>query len=105
MYVIMAPGDEMTLQFDASSEKTLPRGWTRDFLLYTDGWIKDSDLNTAFGTTVEPLPSTRSSIPLRPGESYPTDSATSATAASTTRPRADSSPRTEIAHLGSDPSA
>ncbi|HEY6826829.1 MAG TPA: FG-GAP-like repeat-containing protein [Gemmatimonadaceae bacterium] len=76
MYVIMAPGDEMTLQFDAGSEKTLPRGWTRDFLLYTDGWIKDSDLNTAFGTSVEPLPfHAIKQYPYAPGESYPTDSA------------------------------
>ena len=76
MYVIMAPGDEMTLEFDASSEKALPRGWTRDFLLYTDGWIKDSDLNTAFGTSVEPLPfHAIKQYPYAPGESYPTDSA------------------------------
>jgi tetratricopeptide (TPR) repeat protein len=76
MYVIMSPGDEMTLQFDATSEKTLPRGWTRDFLLYTDGWIKDSDLNTAFGTSVEPLPfHAIKQYPYAPGESYPTDSA------------------------------
>jgi len=76
MYVIMAPGDEMTLEFDASSEKTLPPGWTRDFLLYTDGWIKDSDLNTAFGTTVEPLPfHAIKQYPYAKGESYPTDSA------------------------------
>jgi hypothetical protein len=76
MYVIMAPGDEMTLQFDASSAKSLPRGWTRDFLLYTDGWIKDSDLNTAFGTTVEPLPfHAIKQYPYARGESYPTDSA------------------------------
>jgi len=76
MYVIMAPGDEMTLEFDASSAKTLPRGWTRDFLLYTDGWIKDSDLNTAFGTTVEPLPfHAIKEYPYAKGESYPTDAA------------------------------
>ena len=76
MYVIMAPGDEMTLQFDASSEKNLPRGWTRDFLLYSDGWIKDSDLNTAFGTSVEPLPfHAIKQYPYAPGDSYPTDSA------------------------------
>jgi len=76
MYVIMAPGDEMTLEFDASSEKALPRGWTRDFLLYTDGWIKDSDLNTAFGTTVEPLPyHAVRAYPYAKGDAYPTDSA------------------------------
>jgi hypothetical protein len=75
MYAIMAPGDEMTLQFDASSAAKLPTGWKRDFLLYTDGWIKDSDLNTAYGTTVGPLPfHAIKQYPYAPGESYPTDS-------------------------------
>jgi tetratricopeptide (TPR) repeat protein len=74
MYVIMGPGDETTVQFDASSARDLPPGWTRDFLLYTDGWIKDSDLNTAHGTTVGPLPFHRiKEYPYAPGESYPTD--------------------------------
>ncbi|MEP7346586.1 MAG: CRTAC1 family protein, partial [Gemmatimonadaceae bacterium] len=74
MYVIMGPGDETTVEFDASSARVLPPGWTRDFLLYTDGWIKDSDLNTAFGTTVNPLPFHRmKEYPHAPGESYPTD--------------------------------
>ncbi len=73
-YVVMAPGDETTLQFDASSASAIPKGWTRDFLLYTDGWIKDSDLNTAFGTSVGPLPFHRiRSYPYAPGESYPSD--------------------------------
>ncbi len=76
MYVIMAPGDETTIQFDATSASTLPSGWKRDFLLYTDGWIKDSDLNTAFGTTVGPLPFHGvQAYPYRPGEAYPTDDA------------------------------
>jgi hypothetical protein len=74
MYVIMAPGDETTLSFDASSAASLPKGWRRDFLLYTDGWIKDSDLNTAHGTTVGPLPFHRiRSYPYAPGDSYPAD--------------------------------
>jgi len=74
MYVIMGPGDEATIQFDASSATSLPAGWKRDFLLYTDGWIKDSDLNTAFGTTVGPLPfhGVRA-YPYRSAEAYPTD--------------------------------
>jgi VCBS repeat protein/tetratricopeptide repeat protein len=76
MYVIMGAGDEATLEFDASSAASLPAGWKRDFLLYTDGWIKDSDLNTAFGTTVGPLPFHRiRSYPYAAGESYPTDAA------------------------------
>jgi tetratricopeptide (TPR) repeat protein len=76
MYVIMGPGDEATLQFDASSARALPAGWRRDFLLYTDGWIKDSDLNTAFGTTVAPLPfHSIKSYPYAAGDAYPADSA------------------------------
>ena len=74
MYVVMGPGDEATIQFDASSAKSLPPNWKRDFLLYTDGWIKDSDLNTAFGTTVGPLPFHGvKSYPFASGEAYPTD--------------------------------
>ena len=74
MYVIMGPGDEATLQFDASSERALPSGWKRDFLLYTDGWIKDSDLNTAFGTSVGPLPFHGiKSYPGGAGDVYPSD--------------------------------
>ncbi|NUQ20634.1 MAG: CRTAC1 family protein, partial [Gemmatimonadaceae bacterium] len=76
MYVIMAPGDEATIAFDASSATALPRGWKRDFLLYTDGWIKDSDLNTAFGTSVGPLPyHAIESYPYAPGDGYPADTA------------------------------
>ena len=73
-YVIMGPGDEVTIEFDASSAASLAKGWKRDFLLYTDGWIKDSDLNTAFGTSVEPLPfHGAKSYPFESGESYPRD--------------------------------
>jgi len=75
-YIVMAPGDEATIQFDASSANAVPAGWRRDFLLYTDGWIKDSDLNTAFGTTVEPLPFHGiHSYPYAAGDAYPADSA------------------------------
>jgi len=75
MFVIMAPGDEATIEFDAASAASLPTGWKRDFLLYTDGWIKDSDLNTAFGTTVGPLPfHAVQAYPYEGGESYPADS-------------------------------
>ena len=55
-YVIMNSGDEITLKFEASSLPELPDGWSRDFLFYNDGWLKDGDLNTARGQTVEPLP-------------------------------------------------
>ena len=55
-YVIMNAGDEIKLKFDASSLPKIKKGWTRDFLFYNDGWLKDGDLNTAQGQTVEPLP-------------------------------------------------
>jgi tetratricopeptide (TPR) repeat protein len=78
-YVIMAPGDEATVAFDASTVRAPAPGWKRTFLLYTDGWIKDSDLNTAFGNSVEPLPfHANRSYPYEAGETYPRDSALAA---------------------------
>ena len=73
-YVIMVPGDETTVEFDAPAPP--PSGWTRDFLLYSDGWIKDSDLNTAHGTTIEPLPyHAIGSYPYGTRDVFPADSA------------------------------
>jgi hypothetical protein len=75
-YVVMAPGDEMTVEFDAGDAPELPEAWTRTFLLYTDGWIKDADMNTATGNTVAPLPfHGQSRYPPPPGEAFPRDSA------------------------------
>jgi len=74
-YVIMAPGDEVTLEFDAGAVTALPPGWRRTFLLYTDGWIKDADLHTAYGDSVAPLPfHAIREYPYAAGESYPADS-------------------------------
>ncbi|MBX3253026.1 MAG: VCBS repeat-containing protein [Chitinophagaceae bacterium] len=55
-YIICNSGDEITIDFDARSLPALPKGWKRDFLVYSEGWVKDGDLNTAHGQTVEPLP-------------------------------------------------
>lgn len=55
-YVISNAGDEITVIFDAERLPALKAGWKRDFLIRTVGWVKDGDLNTAFGATVEPLP-------------------------------------------------
>jgi len=74
MYVIKNAGDETTIEFDASSLPELPEGWTRDFLVHSVGWVKDGDLNTAHGQTVEPLPfHGMSSYPYGPEEAYPSD--------------------------------
>ena len=55
-YVVMNAGDEMTILFDSPPLPDPPRGWRRDYVLYTDGWVKDADLHTAFSQTVEPWP-------------------------------------------------
>jgi hypothetical protein len=54
--VVMAPGDELTVSFDAGKLPPLQPGWVRDFFLYTNGWAKDGEPNTAFSATVQPLP-------------------------------------------------
>ena len=53
-YVIMNAGDELRLRFPAPPPA--PVGHTRDFVLIGDGWVKDGDYNTAFSSTVRPLP-------------------------------------------------
>ena len=74
-YVIMNAGDEISLEFVASDLPGLPENWRRDFLFYNDGWLKDGDLNTAHGQTVEPLPfHGMSAYPYGFGDAYPTDS-------------------------------
>jgi hypothetical protein len=73
-YVVMGPGDEATITFDAGATPRLPPGWKRDFLLYSVGWVKDADLNTATGNTVSPLPfHDMSRYPYGPDEAYPDD--------------------------------
>jgi hypothetical protein len=73
-YIIMNAGDEVTVEFDATRLAGLPPGWKRDFLIYSDGWIKDGDLNTAYGKTVAPLPfHAMTSYPYGPEQAYPSD--------------------------------
>jgi hypothetical protein len=55
-YIISNAGDETTIEFNAAKLPQLEKGWKRDFLIRSTGWVKDGDLNTAFGSTVLPLP-------------------------------------------------
>jgi hypothetical protein len=72
MYVIKNAGDETTVEFDAQSLPQLPEGWKRDYLIHSVGWVKDGDMNTATGQTVEPLPfHDMTRYPYGPEESYP----------------------------------
>lgn len=72
--VIMNSGDEITIAFDTTQAPPLKPGWQRDFLIYSEGWIKDGDLNTAHGQTVAPLPfQGLRQYPYGPKDIYPTD--------------------------------
>ena len=74
MYVILNAGDEITVEFDASRLPILNAGWVRDFILYSDGWDKDGDINTLTSQTVEPLPfHGMSKYPYPATEHYPDD--------------------------------
>lgn len=53
-YVIATPGDELRLKFPALPPPA--PGMKRDFFFICDGWVKDADYNTAFGSTILPLP-------------------------------------------------
>lgn len=56
MFVISRPGDELSLSFSAAQLPPLPRGWTRTFLLYADGFSKEMDINSASPDQIGPLP-------------------------------------------------
>lgn len=73
-YIIANSGDEITMDFDATNLPDLPEGWTRDFLIYSEGWVKDGDLNTMHGQTVAPLPfHNMGHYPYGEEKHYPTD--------------------------------
>ena len=73
-FVIMGRGDEIAISFDATRLPPLPAGWTRSFILRSDGFCKDMDLYTAEGQTVEPLPfHGMSNYPYPKSERYPGD--------------------------------
>ena len=75
MYVIMNAGDEITVAFDAAALPRLQTGWVRDFILFSDGWDKDADINTLTSQTVGPLPfHGMSKYPYPQTERYPNDS-------------------------------
>lgn len=74
IFVICRPGDEISLSFDAASLPPLPSGWTRSFLLYSDGFSKEMDINSASPDQLEPLPFHKMSrYPYRWPEHYPSD--------------------------------
>ncbi len=70
--VILAPGDEIALTFDAGALAPPPPGFRRTVFLESHGWDKDADRNTHEARQLEPLPFTAmSGYPFGPGEAYP----------------------------------
>ena len=73
-YVISNAGDETSIQFNPKVLPELKKGWKRDFLIHSVGWVKDGDINTALGSTVLPLPfHGMKSYPPSEKDIYPTD--------------------------------
>jgi hypothetical protein len=56
VFIVSRPGDELRLSFDAKQLPPLPAGWKRTFLLYSDGFSKELDINSATPGGVGPLP-------------------------------------------------
>jgi hypothetical protein len=72
-YVILGHGEAITADFSTRELPPLPPGWTRDWLLYVDGFGKDMDLHSQHPDLVGPLPRHRD-LPYRaPGWSFPSD--------------------------------
>jgi hypothetical protein len=54
--VVFNQGDELAMAFDCGALPPVPEGWRRTYLLHIVGWVKDGDINTVTGSTVNPMP-------------------------------------------------
>ena len=48
-FVIFGSGDDVAIDFDATKLPPLREGWTRDYFVYLDGFVKDMDFYAAYG--------------------------------------------------------
>jgi cytochrome c-type biogenesis protein CcmH/NrfG len=70
--VILAPGDEIALEFDARHLPPPAPGYQRTLFLESHGWDKDADRNTFAPQQMEPLPfRAMSGYPFGEGEHFP----------------------------------
>ncbi|HET7294240.1 MAG TPA: FG-GAP-like repeat-containing protein, partial [Vicinamibacteria bacterium] len=56
VFVVSRPGDELALSFDAAALPPLPEGARRTFLLLSDGFSKEMDINSATPDALGPRP-------------------------------------------------
>ncbi len=69
-YVVMAPGDELTLEYPFVPPPQ--QGWTRSFVFFASGWLKDFDMNGVSSESAGPLPfAAMSRYPYSPPETHP----------------------------------
>jgi Tfp pilus assembly protein PilF len=72
MYVITRSGDEIQVDFDARALPALPHGWKRTYLILSEGFGKDMDINSARPDTIGELPfHGMKSYPYSMGDRYP----------------------------------
>ena len=70
--VVIGPGDEIRVLFDARDLPPPEPGYTRTVFLESFGWDKDADRNTWKADSNLPLPfQAMSGYPFGPGETYP----------------------------------
>ncbi len=75
-YVIFGSGEDMDLEFGATSLPVLPAGWKRDYFFYANGFVKDMDFYEASPFTVNELPfHSMRTYPYPSSEHYPDDDA------------------------------
>ena len=75
-YVIFGTGEDMDLEFKATTLPALPKGWSRDYFFYANGYVKDMDFYEARPFNVGSLPfHGMSAYPYPATEHYPTDAA------------------------------
>jgi hypothetical protein len=73
-FVVFGTGEDMDLEFSAAALPTLPKGWSRDYFFYANGFVKDMDFYEAMPFSVGSLPfHGMSSYPYPATEHYPTD--------------------------------
>ncbi len=78
-YVIFGTGEDIDLEFSASSLPALPKGWKRDYFFYANGYVKDMDFYEALPFTVAEMPFRKmTAYPYSDKEHYPDDPASNA---------------------------
>ena len=73
-FVVFGTGEDIDAEFDAAGLPSLPRGWTRDYFFYANGFVKDMDFHEATPFTVAGMPfHGMATYPYPLAEHYPDD--------------------------------